>query len=72
MVERLCTVTSSGEGGGDKSVGARYDIVVRARGRLNKELVIVRRKPVNGAGFAAEGGGPSVDDRILGTLEKEA
>jgi len=49
-------------------MGVRCDIVVRARGRRNKELVSVRRKPVNGAGFAAERGGPSVDDRFLGLL----
>jgi hypothetical protein len=70
MVERLCTFTSSGEGGGDKFVGSRCDIVVRERGRRNRELVNVRRKPINDGDLDAKGGGPSVDDRFLNLLER--
>jgi hypothetical protein len=70
MVERLCTFTSSGEGGGDKSVGASCDIAVRERGRRKRELVSVRRRPINDGDLDAEGGGPSVDDRFLDLLER--
>jgi hypothetical protein len=71
MVEPLCTLTSSGEGGGDRLVmvaptGDR-DIVVRARGRLDKAFVNVRRKLINVADFetSAEGGWPSVIARVF-------
>ena len=71
MVEPLCTLTSSGEGGGDRLVmvaptGDR-DIVVRARGRLNKAFVNVRRKLIIVADFetSAEGGWSSVIARVF-------
>jgi hypothetical protein len=57
-------------------VGAKYDTVVLARGRRNKEFVNWRRKPTSDDGFAnpAEVNGPSVDARVarvFGLLKKK-
>ena len=52
-------------------MGAKYDTVVLARGRRNKEFVNWRRKPTNDDGFAnpADVDGPSVDARVARVLD---